>query len=132
MEKLFRKAVVHALKPLHAVSIENGCGVGTPDVNCTKGWLELKEVKSWPKKWDTPLRIPHFSQEQRVWLARRANAGGNCWVLLKVGKDYLLLEPKHAILFLGYAIRQTLVDLASWKSLGSFDEAGLLQYLTAQ
>lgn len=38
-EKDMRKRVVSALKTLHAVSVENGVGAGTPDVNYAGGWL---------------------------------------------------------------------------------------------
>lgn len=90
LEKNFRKSVVRLLRPLHAVSIENGVGVGTPDVNCALGWVELK-CADVPADPDARVGVPHFTREQRAWLRKRASVGGSCWVLLKVGKWWLVL-----------------------------------------
>jgi hypothetical protein len=92
LEKTMRKRVVAALKSLHAVSVENGCGLGTPDVNCVSGWLELKSIEGWPVRPDTPVKIEHLSQDQRVWLLMRRRAGGRAWLLLKVADDWLLFD----------------------------------------
>ena len=70
LESTMRARVVKALRSLHAVSVENGVGVGTPDVNCTTCWIELKAVTkaNIPKREDTPVRLPHFTQQQKIWL----------------------------------------------------------------
>lgn len=92
-----RANVIQALKPLHAVPIENRVGVlGTPDVNYVEGWIELKWIRSWPVRPDTPVKIDHFTIQQRRWLNRRWNAGGNAWLLLQVQREWLLFSGRDA------------------------------------
>lgn len=79
-----RKIVVKMLQPLHGVSIESGVGIGVPDVNCVYGWIELKSVDL-PVKPDTPVRVKHFTREQKIWLQLREAAGGLALLLLKAG-----------------------------------------------
>lgn len=95
-ERLFRQNVIHLLRPLDAQSVENICHPGTPDVNCTLGWIELKWVKSPPARPDTILAVRHFTPQQRVWLMRRWRAGGGAWLLLQCGKSWLLFTGETA------------------------------------
>lgn len=102
---------------LDPVRVENTVGSGTPDVNYTEGWIELKFAKYWPKREATPLRLDHFVPEQRAWLTKRRKAGGKAFVLLKVGSDeWLLFEGLCAALYLGYEPKERLYDLviARW------------------
>ena len=66
---------------------------GTPDVNyCIdgkEGWIELKHAREWPKR-GGPLKLRHFTPEQRLWIHTRQKAGGKAFVLLKVEDDYFL------------------------------------------
>lgn len=111
-EKGMRRRVVKALKPLDAVSVENSVYAGTPDVNYAEGWLELKWVRSWPKNRDTPLRVPHFTQQQKLWLTRRWRSGGAAYLLLKVSRDWLLFDGPTAAKVLGTSTRQELRENA--------------------
>lgn len=79
---------------LDCVRIETPARDGIPDVNYTFGWIELKNVEDWPKKQDTPLRVDHFTVEQRAWLFRRWMSGGLAFLLLRVRKpsDWLLFD----------------------------------------
>ena len=88
-----RSKVVEMLKEWDAVAVENpqACP-GTPDVNFVHGWVELKKLPSWPKRATTPVRLPHFTPQQRVWHQRRWKAGGAVWMLLQVERDWLLFE----------------------------------------
>lgn len=104
-----RRTVIKILRPLHATSIENGVGVGTPDVAYAGGWLELKSIDAWPKKPDTPLRVPHFSPAQKVWITKHRLAGGVVDVLLKVEQDWLLIDGQMAVDILGVAPREALI-----------------------
>jgi len=73
--------------------IENAVQVGTPDVNgCvrrTDFWLELKNLERAPKK-PTPqnphciVKLPRYTQAQRLWHRRRGRAGGRTGVLLRI------------------------------------------------
>lgn len=106
-----------ALRPLLAgldpVRIEShATGSGIPDVNTTRGWIELKYAARWPPR-GGPLRVPHYSAAQRAWHVQRAQAGGRVWVLLKIGRhDWLLLDGRTAAQRLGYAPRSELEQLA--------------------
>lgn len=108
------------LRPLLAgldpVRIENLVGTGTPDVNYTEGWIELKYVARWPPR-GGPLRIDHFTTEQRAWHIRRRKAGGKSYVLVKIGQmEWLLFDGLVAALYLGHEPRQRLYEMvvARW------------------
>lgn len=101
IESHMRQIVVEALKPLHAVSVENPCHPGTPDINCSVCWIELKALDAWPAREDTPVRIPHFTAQQRIWLQKRYNAGGQAFLLLSVGTDWLLFSAYAAARYVG-------------------------------
>jgi hypothetical protein len=117
-EKGMRQRVVKALKGLDAISVENPAYPGTPDVNYIGGWLELKWKRCWPKGVDTPLKMPHFTPQQKVWLTRRSRKGGAAFVLLQVGQEYLLLMPDDAADFLGNSPMWRLRKLAIWSGEG--------------
>lgn len=128
-EQTMRGRVVEALRPLDAVSIENGVGVGTPDVNYAEGWIELKWVRSWPKRPDTPVVLEHFTREQRRWIDRRSRAGGKVFVLLKVGRDWFLFRGMDAARQLGELPRAGLEALALRRWSGGLNDAELIEVL---
>lgn len=99
-EAKMRQTVVKALRSLDAVSVENVCGAGTPDVNYTSGWIELKYGASWPKNPSAIVPIK-LRPAQRAWLIRRVRAGGNCWALIRVKDDWVLLGAMSAAVHLG-------------------------------
>tara|TARA_R100001377_G_scaffold66562_1_gene41808 strand:- start:298 stop:732 length:435 start_codon:yes stop_codon:yes gene_type:complete len=78
--------------PLKMYRVENKVMKGMPDVHYidtqgNSGWIELKFLESWPKK---VLSIG-LRMNQSLWLTSYARNKGNCWVLLKVGRDYTAL-----------------------------------------
>lgn len=92
----FRKWVIKSLKLLDAVAVENPARAGTPDVNYVEGWIELKVERRWPVKDDTPLRLKKYTDQQKTWLRRRWSKGGNCFLLLQVGREILLFRGEDA------------------------------------
>lgn len=81
-----------AIRDLDPVRVENRVEAGTPDVNFTLGWIELKYQRRAPKRGGI-LKLDHdLSYEQRVWAIRRHRAGGKTYVLLKIGPEYLLFK----------------------------------------
>lgn len=112
-----RQRVVSVLRELDAISVENPAYPGTPDVNHSLGLLELKREKSWPVN-GGPLRVPHFTPQQRVFLERRHRKGGLAQLLIQVGSDWLLLDGDVAARLLGHATREELMAAACWKSKG--------------
>lgn len=74
---------------------EDKLSTGIPDVSYSTtchGWIELKFVATPPKRPGTPLRIPHYTAEQRNWLERHGKRGGRCFLLLQVEREYLLFN----------------------------------------
>ncbi len=96
-----RSRVIKLLEPLHGVAVENDACPGTPDVTYVGGWLELKSRDAWPKRPETPLRVRHFTQEQRIWLRAECAAGGRAFLLLRVRYDWLLFWGETAADVLG-------------------------------
>lgn len=129
-ESPMRKAIVRALRPLDAVSVENPAHPGTPDVNHMYGWIELKQLQAWPVREETIVRIPHFTQQQRVWLIRRVRRGGMAQVLLKVGeKEWFLFCGDDAGIYLGETWTQRDIRLRAVMSWTRFPGKSLLNYL---
>lgn len=107
-----RGRVVRALRELDAVAVENPARPGTPDVNYIDGWIELKWLRRWPARSETPVAIDHYTKQQRAWARRRIRRGGACWWLLQVGREWLLLDGAVAALHVGEATREELINLA--------------------
>lgn len=100
------------LKPLDPVRIESHMTSGVPDVNYNQGWIELKYADRWPPR-GGPLRIPHFTKDQRSWHVRRRKAGGRSFVLLKVGqREWLLFDGAVAAVLLGESVRERLYEIS--------------------
>lgn len=92
-------------KGLHAKGVltthhEDAINTGIPDLSYSyggvHGWIELKWLEAWPKREDTPMRLPHYTKEQKHFLLTRGRAGGRCWLLIRVGKEHLILHHEQA------------------------------------
>jgi hypothetical protein len=101
---------------LDPISVENLVYPGTPDVNYIGGWIELKVLDKWPTRTSTPVRISHFSPEQRVWLRRRWQRGGCAHLLLVVKNEWLLFDGAVAADHVGKVDKARLYELCtvSW------------------
>lgn len=81
--------------------MENGVGVGMPDVNyCiegVEGWIEIKSPTE-PVRPSTPLFGSNhkLSQNQKNWFLLQRRAGGIAWVLICTNKRWMLIEGAHA------------------------------------
>jgi len=110
------KSIRPVLKPLDPVRIESPIVPGIPDVNYNLGWIELKYMPRWPVK-GGPLRIDHYTKEQRDWAIQRKRAGGKVFLLLKVGRnEWLLFDGVVAALSIGKLNREQLYNavIARW------------------
>lgn len=64
------------------------CGIG--------GWMELKHVSDWPARETTPVRIPHYSIDQKEFLEKKGKCQGNSWLFIQVAGDFLLYDWRSA------------------------------------
>jgi len=106
-----RARIVRALRPLHAMAVENRVQPGTPDVEFIGGWVELKSVSAWPRL-GGPVRVGHFTTVQRLWLRKRCEKGGTAWLLLRVGKSWLLFDGATGAAIVGTATQAELTARA--------------------
>lgn len=128
-ERHMRTRVVKALRPLHAVAVENPVCPGTPDVNYADGMLELKSLPEWPTDPRSTLLVPHFTPQQRLWLRKRHLAGGRVHLLLKVEDDWLLIPGYEAAVHVGRARREVLLSISERRWEGGLRERELLSCL---
>jgi len=74
---------------------EDRYSVGIPDlsygVNNINGWIELKAYEQWPVN-----TIKHFTAKQAAWLTNRGEAGGHCFILIRINGTILLFNWKKA------------------------------------
>ena len=135
-EYTYRSQVIKALKRMRSdpQAVENSANPGCPDVECLRGWLELKYLPKWPKQHDTTVTIDHYTQQQRNFLRRRWKAGGGAWLLLRVGSrgviENLLFDGLTAWEFVGRVPRARLTDLAILHSYGRIATSDLDEMLT--
>jgi len=78
-------------------SHEDQFSEGIPDLSFghqgINGWIELKQIATWPFSPQGLAKPQKFTSEQVNWLLRRGKKGGHCFILVKVGKDeYFLFD----------------------------------------
>lgn len=93
----------------------------------THGWMELKKLHEWPKRSSTIVRVPHYTEHQRIWLKKKGDAGGNTWLLIKVGRDVLLFDW-HVAQRVGEMIQKDMFSTARayWIGKMDYDELGYI------
>lgn len=106
-EAEFRSVVVRQLASLYAFPVENAVDVGTPDVCCTAGWIELK-LATMPRRRDSRV-VVNLRPAQRLWLRRWREFGGFAWTLTLVDDHvWLLHDGLWAAMHLGEVDREVL------------------------
>ncbi len=106
----------------NATRHEDSVNKGIPDVSfgcCgVQGWIELKTLTQWPKNAATPIRIPGFSPDQKAFLRMRGLHGGCCWLLFKVGSDWMLFHHSMVNVLDGMTKEQLLATSAlAWEEM---------------
>jgi len=105
-ESGMRSKLVKDLKSLDAIPVENPVRPGTPDINFIEGWIECKWLRRWPANAnESPVLIPHFTPQQRIHLARRYLKGGKTFLMLEIGKEWMLFTGDVAANIVGRATR---------------------------
>ena len=123
-EKDYAREFCTLTRKLHPVRIENALLTpGLPDVSIAPGFVELKWLKAYPKKPETPVRIDHYTDEQRLWLRTRAAAGGGAWLALKVRADRYIFDSDGAQ-SVGFLTKAELMEacIAYWPCLPTAEE----------
>ena len=113
------------LKQYDPVRIEDSVGLGTPDVNLKDGqWIELKQIRAWPRRADSLVQVPHFRAQQRTWLTRRCRAGGAAYLLLHVAEsdDWVFFKGEAAAMLLGRVPKSRLLVHATLITVGITDD----------
>ena len=126
-----RRKVIKALKPLDAFRADPpGVPAGTPDVNYSEGWIELKWLRYWPVRDNTVVRIDHFTDKQREFLKRRWELGGNAWLLLQRRQEWLLFHGLDAHDYVGNLTRTGLYRCARMRWTKGLKNEELIECLT--
>lgn len=126
-----RPKVLKTLKSLHAIPVENPAKPGTPDVNCIgDNWIELKWLRYWPVRPETPVTIEHFTIKQRRFLRDRWAKGGKSWMLLQVRRDWLLFTGPVAYEYFGHVSKSKLSQLAHRHWTAGLNKEELIECLT--
>lgn len=117
-----------------AERIENKIAAGTPDVFFSTegrhGWIELKVLDAWPKR-PIPVRITHFTKEQKRFLSLHHRiGGGGCFFFLFVQQtdEYLLFTGTY-VNAIGFLSREELYANALHVSRGMPSGAEFKHYL---
>lgn len=131
-EKALSHRVCRAIRTLDPVRVENPAYPGTPDVNYIEGWIELKQLNSWPKRKGTVVTLRHFTKQQRAWLRKRCNMGGQAYLLLQVGQEYLLFWGTVAANIAGLVDQESLRQGAIQSWLGREMDKELVDCLLPQ
>lgn len=81
----------------HANRHEDTVTIGVPDIsfgiNGKNGWIEMKSLPDWPKT-SRPLKLHDLTIHQVKWIEKRLEFGGDCWILISVGRDFVLIPGK--------------------------------------
>lgn len=88
------------------------------------GWVELKYLPNWPKRRETPVRAPHFTLDQLLFIQNYTKAGGRAFMLLQVADEYILLNSVGATKLWGAKFDTNSFGTNSFG--GSFPDDGIL------
>jgi hypothetical protein len=102
---LKKSAQIHGYA-LNLTRLELTGVLGVPDVMMDvvgkRILIELKYLKSFPKRESTPIRIPCLTPHQRLYIKTSGTIGNNVWLLVRIDKDIFLWSWKD------------IYDLESW------------------
>jgi hypothetical protein len=112
-----------------AKRIETAEALGVPDVNYLMrngrgGWIELKFKTLYPIRISkTPVRLNHFTSDQKNWIFKYGEFGGDAWVLLQVKNDFYLFSHVF-VRRIGEVRKEVLEQLAVkvWKKKINYEE----------
>lgn len=105
--------------PPHWERIENSVGSGFPDLNWSwggsEGLIELKHRHSPPVGEDTPVVFDTITAQQRLFWRQRWESGGNVFVLVRLGQEFMLFSGWWACFNLGKVTLESLRSHCVWR-----------------
>lgn len=119
--------------------IEDAIKVGVSDcVYCLRwqdepprvGFIELKRLLAWPKRSTTPVRLPHYSNEQVNFLERWGRAGAGAFLLAQVDEDFMLFSWRDARAVFDGLNGARLIEIAAAHGYKQFPHGRILRCLT--
>jgi hypothetical protein len=116
-------ALLRSKLKLRMYRVENRVMKGMPDVHYIRegksGWIELKYLKTWPKnRVSTGLKL-----NQCLWLKEYNEHKGDCWILLRVGRDYTgLIHGREAKKIFDRPSSGQILDLMTWGKRGNMTD----------
>lgn len=107
MKPHWRGGVKHHEEFTLGVADISGYLVGAGNV-----WIENKVLDKWPTRPGTMVKLKRYTDEQRLFLVSRRG-----FLLLRVGREYLLFDSMHAWQAVGLVNEETLrrYALKIWK-----------------
>ena len=88
------------------------------------GWIELKFRAMPPVREKTICHLDHYTDDQRIWLKSKGDAGGMTFLLLQLKRDFLLFDHVQCQ-DVGRVKTADLYDMANWVSTNGLDARGL-------
>lgn len=128
VELTLRSEIVKMLRPLRAFPIENNADVGTPDICCIAGFIELK-LGTRPVSHQSRV-VVDVRNAQKIWMSNWCRAGGKAWFLTIVDRLWLVHDGLWGADFLGKVTETTLKENAVWFYVGSPTDAELTNVFT--
>lgn len=88
------------------------------------GWMELKHLSLLPVRPSTIVRLPHYTDAQRIFLLQKGQHAGMSFLLLQAERDYLLFNWEAAQ-SVGHLTTADLYEKADFVSKGKLDALNL-------
>lgn len=109
---------------------EDAFSEGIPDVSFDmpgirgSGWIELKYLETFPKREKTIVRIPHYTNMQRLWIKYHGRINCRTFLFVQVGREYFLFDWHTASDYVGRSYRQLdfRAEAFYWKNHIDFDK----------
>lgn len=87
-------------KHLRMQRIEDAYSSGIPDVAFSAswkrkriaGWIELKRVLKYPVRKATPIKMEHFTKEQKLFLKLHGRLSHSAYLFVQVENDYYIFD----------------------------------------
>ena len=107
--------------PLKMYRVENRVMRGMPDIHYINkdgesGWIELKYLNHWPeKRVSTGLAL-----NQVIWLKEYKRHKGHCWVLIRIGRNFIgLIDGSNSKEVYNRVSKTKFSDLLHWHKKGN-------------